>query len=55
MSPETDPRTAALLALGGDRVPPALLHWLLGSFALLESTDFGELEPVGVAAPVPSR
>ncbi len=50
-----DPRTAALLAAVGSRFPQALLEWLLRSFEELEQTDFDELEPVGVAAPIGTR
>lgn len=52
MTIENDPRAAALLAHASGRVQPALAHWLLHSFQTLESTDFGELEPIGVASPV---
>ena len=44
-------RTRMLIELTHDRFPRALLEWLLQSFETLEHTDFGELEPVGVAAP----
>jgi len=53
MDAEPDPRTAALLALAGPFVQPALITWLLRGFDALEQTDFGEREPVGVGAPVP--
>jgi hypothetical protein len=52
MTKENDPRAAALLARAGGQVQPALVDWLLHTFETLESTDFGELEPVGVASPV---
>ena len=55
METEDDPRTAAVRALAGDQLPPALLAWLLQSFDVLEQMDFGTLEPVGVSAPVPPR
>jgi hypothetical protein len=51
MDTPTDPRIRALLDLTGDRLPQALLEWLLHSFEALEQIDFGELEPVGVASP----
>ena len=51
MEPGTDPRTRILIEMSNDRFPRELLEWLLHSFDALEQTDFGELEPVGVAAP----
>lgn len=51
MESSADARTRMLIELTNDRFPRALLEWLLQSFETLEQTDFGELEPVGVAAP----
>ena len=51
MEYSADARTRMLIELTNDRFPRALLEWLLQSFETLEQTDFGELEPVGVAAP----
>jgi hypothetical protein len=51
MDASTDPRTHMLIEMASDRFPRELLEWLLHSFDTLEQTDFGELEPVGVAAP----
>ena len=51
MDASTDARTRLLIELTNDRFPRALLEWLLHGFEALEQTDFGELEPVGVAAP----
>jgi hypothetical protein len=55
MDSMNDPRTTTLLAAVGDRLPQPLLERLLRSFDELEQTDFGELEPVGVAAPITPR
>ena len=46
-----DPRNAALLTLVPQAARRELVDWLLRSLAVLEQTDFGELEPVGVGAP----
>ncbi len=46
-----DPRNAALLTLVPQAAQRELVNWLLQSLAVLEQTDFGELEPVGVGAP----
>lgn len=46
-----DPRNAALVALVPQGTQRELVDWLLQSLVVLEQTDFGELEPVGVAAP----
>ncbi|HVO24465.1 MAG TPA: hypothetical protein VMW56_12655 [Candidatus Margulisiibacteriota bacterium] len=51
MEPGTDPRMRILVEVNNERLPRELLEWLLHSFDALEQTDFGELEPVGVAAP----
>jgi len=53
MDTDKDPRTRWLLAVAREQVPPALVGWLLRSLDALEQTDFGEIEPVGVAAPFP--
>jgi len=50
---EEDPRTRWLLAVAREQVPAALVGWLLRSLDTLEQTDFGEIEPVGVGAPIP--
>jgi hypothetical protein len=50
-----DPRTSALLVLVHDPVQRELLARVLLGFDALEQTDFGELEPVGVAAPTEPR
>ncbi len=47
-----DPRKAALLALVQAAPEGELLSLVLDGFEALEQTDFGELEPVGVGAPV---
>lgn len=46
-----DPRNAALLTLVLQPAQRELVDWLLQSLAVLEQTDFGELEPVGIGAP----
>jgi len=46
---------AALLAVAGNQIPSALVTWMVRSFDALEDTDFGELEPVGVGAPLATR
>ena len=51
MAPSNDPRARMLIEMTNQRFPRELLEWLLHSFDTLEQTDFGELEPVGVAAP----
>lgn len=51
MDTEQDARTRWLLAVAREQVPAALVGWLLRSLDVLEQTDFGEIEPVGVAAP----
>jgi hypothetical protein len=51
MNPESDPRAAALFALVGDHLQPALFAWLMQGLEELEQTDFGELEPIDVVAP----
>ena len=55
MALETDPRTAAIVALAPTIEQRALLTWLLESLTAVEQCNFGEREPVGVAAPVPLR
>ena len=54
MESKNDPRMGWLLAVARDRVPQALVIWLLQSLDGLEQVDFGELEPVGVGAPLHS-
>ena len=55
MSHATDPKTAALLTLVADPDQQRLLAWLLLGLDTLEQTDFGEIEPVGVMAPILPR
>ncbi len=51
MATETDPRAAAVLALIPHPEQRAWAARILQGLANLEQVDFGELEPVGVAAP----
>ncbi len=51
MSGVVDPRTTALLVLVPGAQQRELVGWILEGLEGLEQTDFGELEPVGVAAP----
>ncbi len=51
MSVGDDPRTAAVLALIPQPEQRAWAAQILQNLADLEQLDFGELEPIGVAAP----
>ncbi len=51
MTAGDDPRTAAVLALIPHPEQRAWAAQILQSLADLEQIDFGELEPIGVAAP----
>lgn len=46
-----DPRVEALVAVVRDEGLRALARELMRRFEQLETLDFGELEPVGVASP----
>jgi len=52
MPDPADPRMQMLLSQISDPAQRDLVLWLLEGLDEVEQTDFGGLEPVGVAAPV---
>ena len=50
--PEARDTSPAWLTQVQDPTQRQLVAWVLRSLDALEQTDFGELEPVGVAAPI---
>ncbi|MBI4517625.1 MAG: hypothetical protein HY699_17610 [Deltaproteobacteria bacterium] len=51
----SDARKAQLLGAAQNEQQRLLVGWLFDGFVALEQTEFGELEPIGVSAPLECR